>query len=107
MPENPYRATSSGFLQSVHVHRYTVVGDGRDTPFWVDKWIQGESVLDIAPNLAQLVSGRTLRLQTVRQAITNRQWIRSITGGLTMNAIAEYLELWNTLLNVHLNKQPD
>lgn len=83
---------------------YTLVGDGRATLFWTYRWIQGESATDIASSLAQLVSPRTRRKQIVREALANRQWVRCISGGITMNVITEYLDLWSTLQNVILNE---
>lgn len=37
----------------------------------------------------------------------NRQWARSIAGGLTDMAMVEYLDLWEATENVALSDQPD
>jgi hypothetical protein len=39
--------------------------------------------------------------------MTDRQWVRSIRGGLSLAAIAEYLMLCDCLENVELNDQLD
>lgn len=57
--------------------------------------------------MAQMVSARIRRRQTVHEALTNRQWNTCISGGITMNGIAEYLDLWRTLQDVILNDQPN
>ena len=86
---------------------YTLIGDGRQALFWEDKWIHGESVPDIARCLCQFVPPRTRRRQTVRQGLLNRSWVQSISGGVSMQAIHEYLALWDTLQDIQLNDQPD
>ena len=60
---------------------FTVLGDGRNTLFWEDRWLNGESIADAAPYLSQLVSRRTRRTQTVRDALIDRRWTRSVNGG--------------------------
>lgn len=62
---------------------------------------------DFAPNLAMLVSKTIKSQQTVRQGLTNRQWARSISGGLTDMIVAEYLDLWEATENFFLSDQPD
>lgn len=86
---------------------YTIIGDGRTALFWTDRWIHGEGVQDIAPCLFQLVPMQARRRQSVREALTNRQWVRTITGGFSRTALEEYLALWNILEEFNLNDQPD
>jgi len=50
---------------------------------------------------------RVRRRQTVRQGFTNRGWVRSISGGLSLQALTEYLHLWGAVRNIHLNEPPD
>jgi hypothetical protein len=57
--------------------------------------------------LLAVVSRRAVRTQTVAQALTNGSWIRQITGGLSMTAIAEYLDVWYHVSNYQLNDTPD
>lgn len=86
---------------------YTVVGDGKNTLFWTDNWIHGESIQAMAPALLAVVSRQAVRAQTVAQALTNGSWIRQITGGLSMAAIAEYLIVWHQISNYQLNDTAD
>lgn len=37
----------------------------------------------------------------------NRNWARSFVGGMSTQAILDYLHLWQLLANVHLSSQPD
>jgi hypothetical protein len=32
---------------------------------------------------------------TVAEALSNRRWVRDITGGLSTPALAQYLQLWD------------
>lgn len=86
---------------------YTVVGNGQHTLFWEDRWINGQAVNDIAPTLYPLVATRIQRRQTVRDGLHNRTWARSISGGMSTQAIIDYLHLWNTVADFQLSDQPD
>ena len=54
---------------------FTVISNGRQALFWEDRWINGESVIDIAPCLYQLVAKRIRRRQSVRDGLIDRAWI--------------------------------
>jgi hypothetical protein len=43
--------TTSFFHSLVHV----VVGDGKATVFWNDRWIDGQCIIDFAPDLVEVV----------------------------------------------------
>ena len=60
---------------------YTVLVNGRSTHFWTGKWIQTQSVKDIAPALLAFVSQRDIKSTTVAEGITARAWVRQISGG--------------------------
>ncbi|WVZ88110.1 hypothetical protein U9M48_034662 [Paspalum notatum var. saurae] len=79
------------------------VGNGRKTLFWRDKWIDGQAVPDLAPALAAAIPRRTTKTLTVAEGLQHRHWIRGIVGGLTVQVIAEYIELWDRLEGVHLH----
>jgi hypothetical protein len=42
----------------------TEVGDGRNTLFWKDKWLHGQSIAQIAPTLVELVPRRVASRRT-------------------------------------------
>lgn len=83
------------------------VGDGRTALFWEDKWINEEAISDLAPCLFQLVPANIKKRLTVREGLHNRQWVRSITGGMSQAAIIEYQELWRILHEFNLSDQRD
>ncbi|CAD6334272.1 unnamed protein product [Miscanthus lutarioriparius] len=86
---------------------FTVLGDGNLALFWEDRWINGQSASDLAPTLSQLVPRRTRQRQTVRQGINGRQWVRAITGGLSIPANFDYFTLWDAVEVTILTDQPD
>ncbi|WVZ75533.1 hypothetical protein U9M48_023578 [Paspalum notatum var. saurae] len=62
----------------------TSVGNGSDTKFWMDRWLQGKTMAEWAPNLFRLVPKRVVKRRTVSQALTNRSWVADIRGALTV-----------------------
>lgn len=83
------------------------LGNGNSALFWEDRWIQGQSVHDLAPNLLQLVSRRRRRTMTVREGLTNRQWTRAIARNMTIIIAAEYLDLWEATSDIILGNHQD
>jgi hypothetical protein len=54
LPSKPEKLVQAMFHASVTV----IVGDGGKTLFWSDRWIDGCSVAQLAPNLVQAVCKR-------------------------------------------------
>jgi hypothetical protein len=75
----------------------SVVGNGANTLFWVNKWINGKKVVDIAPRLICTIPKRIINKRTVQEAMVNRRWIGDIRGALTAGALIDYLHLWEAL----------
>jgi hypothetical protein len=75
-----------------------------ETLFWKDRWIQGQSVADIAPRLLQVVPKRRINTRTVQEALIGRAWMSDIRGALSVGAIVDYLHLWNLLLTAELGQ---
>ncbi|RCV05173.1 hypothetical protein SETIT_1G061600v2 [Setaria italica] len=63
------------------------VGDGKQTLFWTDRWIEGRSIAEIAPCLLQAVGPRIRKKRTVHEGLHYRKWIRDITGSLTVQVL--------------------
>ncbi|WVZ79516.1 hypothetical protein U9M48_027087 [Paspalum notatum var. saurae] len=79
------------------------IGDGRQALFWKDRWIAGASVEDIAPAVIELVAKRTRSSQSVAVALQGNQWIRELRGGLSVQAINQYLKLWDAVQEIRLS----
>ena len=86
----------------------TTVGNGESTKFWLDRWLQGKTVAEWAPNLFLLIPKRAKKLRTVAQGLQDRIWIADIRGALSVQVLVEYLQLWNLVDNLELQQDvPD
>lgn len=48
---------------------HATVGNGDNTLFWEDRWLQGNRIQDLAPNIYDVVAPRTRSSRTVRQGL--------------------------------------
>jgi len=80
------------------------VGNGKNTCFWINRWLGGQSLQKSFPNLFRAVAARA-RKRKVFDALNNRTWVSDIRGTLTVQVLIECIHLWELLLNVEL--QPD
>lgn len=71
--------------------------------FWMDKWIEGQSIADIAPCLFQAVGPRIRKTRTVFAGLQDRIWVQDITGALTVQFILVYLNSWERMIVVTLD----
>jgi hypothetical protein len=51
------------------------IGNGAATLFWTDRWIYGQSIADLAPQVLALVSKRKRNKRTVLEALTNLYYL--------------------------------
>jgi len=93
LPDTCDRKVEAMFQASITIE----VGDGSTMLIWMDKWIDGQRIDQFAPCLVQAVRPAVKKRQTVRDALENRNWIRDITGALTVQVLLEYLDLWERL----------
>jgi len=85
----------------------SLVGNGRTTCFWTDRWLHGSRLEDLAPNVVKCVSLRIRKKRSVFEALQGNTWVTDIQGALGWRGLAEYLELWDMLANVNLNDTED
>uniref|UniRef100_A0A0A8XQ40 Uncharacterized protein n=1 Tax=Arundo donax TaxID=35708 RepID=A0A0A8XQ40_ARUDO len=110
-PERPWSELQLSFhanttaLFSISVT--TQIGHGDNTLFWSDRWLHGQPVIDLAPNLTAAVRKRVISQRTVAQALSNQTWVRDIQGALSLEGLQEYLLLWDLLQEVDLNPEAD
>jgi hypothetical protein len=50
---------------------FTILGNGATTLFWSDRWIHGNTIQDIAPEVVGMVGRRAYSSRTVAQALDN------------------------------------
>jgi len=56
------------------------VGNGRNTLFWTVRWLHGQSLAQLVPNLYGSVPNKA-RKRTIFEAMTELRWVRDIRGG--------------------------
>jgi hypothetical protein len=82
-----------------------VVGNGESTRIWSDRWLNGNTIAGLAPNLIQLIPKRVAKCRTVAQALHNRSWVADNKGAITVQILIEYLLIWDQVDGIFL--QPD
>jgi hypothetical protein len=80
------------------------VGNDKNTFFWTDRWLHGQSLDKLVPHLFGPSPSRGKK-QTVSDALTDLRWVADIRGALTVAVLTEYLDLWDLLAEVVL--QPE
>ncbi|WVZ79554.1 LOW QUALITY PROTEIN: hypothetical protein U9M48_027119 [Paspalum notatum var. saurae] len=81
-----------------------VLENGESIP--TDNWLEGLAIEVIAPNLFAAVPPRC-RGRTVADGLLNRSWIGDIKGPLSVEAVAEYVDIWEWVENHTLSNLPD
>lgn len=79
-------------------------GNGERTKFWTACWLNSASLTELAPDLFQAVASQTRHNRTLHQAMQNNQWIRDITGPITVLVLVQYLRIWELLQEIELQQ---
>jgi len=82
------------------------VGNGKNTCFWTDRWLQVQRLDQMLPHLFGALVPRA-RKQSVFDAFTGARWITDIKGAFTLDVLVEYLALWDLLSEVTLHSDID
>lgn len=98
LPASQERQVVGMVEASLSVH----LGNGENALFWTDKWVDGRSIKQLAPNLFQAVPGKVARSRSVKDALHNRAWTRDIKGAMTWQITRECIQLWHRLQEVTL-----
>ena len=80
----------------------TSVGDANSTLFWTDNWLHGKSIAFLPPQLFSLDSKRRAKRRRVCEAMVQNSWVLDIQGASSVTALAEYLEVWELIMEVQL-----
>jgi hypothetical protein len=70
------------------------IGDGHSAKFWTDPWLPDGPICRFAPHLFNAIPKRR-RGKSVRDAITNRSWVRDIRGALVAHVFCDYVLVWH------------
>lgn len=97
----------SSFLIQVHqcvwsfsIALCTDVGNGSHTLFWMDRWIHGQRITDLAPCLFTLVPKRCANKHMVREAPRIIIGLWTCKEQLQLETIVDLLDLWDLLAQV-------
>jgi hypothetical protein len=69
------------------------VGKGDKVLFWLDRWINGECVLDIAPIVFLAVSTRRRNKRSVQEGLDNNMWTRDTVVELSPVGFLQFVQL--------------
>jgi len=94
-----YSNTSAMFATAIE----SMVGNGRNTLFWTDRWMHGCCLEDLAPNVVKCVALRIRKKRTVSEALQEHTWVSDIKKALRLLGLTEYLELWDMVSEVNLS----
>ena len=83
-----------------------ILGDGQKLRFWYDRWLDGQSIEQLAPNLLPFVRAADRSL-TVAAALDNYRWVRAFRGALSVPALVEFVELWERIDGLELGDDED
>ncbi|KAM0919191.1 hypothetical protein ACQ4PT_008386 [Festuca glaucescens] len=83
------------------------VGDGAHTLFWEDPWINGMCAGTVAPAILALVKPRFRRKMTVQAGLLGNAWTTAIAGELSIDAVVQYLRLWEAVSTCQLQPGSD
>jgi hypothetical protein len=79
-----------------------VLGNDATILFWVDPWLEGARLADIAPDLVAASSRRGRRWRTVADALQDHSWIQDITRALTVRVLMQYIKVRQCLQAIQL-----
>jgi hypothetical protein len=78
------------------------------TLFWKDRWLASKTIQELAPRLFSLVSRRRINKCTVGEALSNEAWLDDLQGNISVEALMEFLEIWDIASNMVLTPEtPD
>jgi hypothetical protein len=80
------------------------VGDGKNTPFWEAKWVDGASPMELAPNL---YSQARYKFRIVHHELQNFNWTKNLRNVNTKELLDEFVLLFSYISQVSLNENKD
>lgn len=82
------------------------LGDGKTLKFWTNRWVDGQSIAQLAPNLLEFV-GHEAQQRTVAEALQDRRWVSDIRGAPSIPAIVEFMVIWEVVADRQLGVEAD
>jgi hypothetical protein len=78
------------------------VGNGTWVLFWSDRLLDGASIDQLTADVVTTVSRRALKTRSIADTLQDNQWIRDISGSLSISALNQYVLLWSRIQTVAL-----
>jgi hypothetical protein len=79
-----------------------MVGDGQSTLFWHDKWLMGQRIADLGPQVFSLVPKRLVKRRTMADALCSSSWLGDLRGVVMWEVIADFIILADAITDVAL-----
>jgi hypothetical protein len=80
------------------------VGDGKITPFWESRWLNGVSAKELTPNLYRITK---FKHRCVHDELNNSNWIRSLGDIQSPSLLEEFTLMFMALSSVELTRHKD
>jgi hypothetical protein len=80
------------------------VGNGQNTKFWDDRWLQDQAPSDLAPALFRWASRKNI---TVAEGLAEGKWMSGLKRIVTTEEISQFVALWCRLIHIQLTSQHD
>jgi hypothetical protein len=80
------------------------VGNGEKCFFWLDKWLNGLTIEQIAHAIYKMIHPNIKARRTVADAIRNGRWMDDINRPLTIQAFSQILAIYEEIRNFHLHQ---
>lgn len=78
------------------------VGNGALILFWTDRWMNNNSITEIAPHLVAEVPPQIRRSRILAEARHNNVWHQDIRGPLTVSVLIDYTTIRMATSGIHL-----
>ena len=76
------------------------LGNGENTVFWYDAWLDGIPLTSIAPDIIESVPEHIRSKRTVAYAMMGGRWLTDFKAPLTIDKFLQLLNLWEAIQEV-------
>ena len=73
---------------------------GDKTFFWKDQWLQGATIIDIAPLVVATVCIQVANRRLVRDAMCMHAWMSDVVGDLCTEGLTQFIAFWEIISEV-------